>query len=177
MADSSPFDDVQPEDASVDLLLRNLSHSEGQVRERARKELAERGPDVIDDLAPYTRSPNERERWEAAKTLGQIRDPGAARLLAEAMDDDRFDVHWIATEGLIHLGDRSVAPVLHQLVERAHSVRIREGAERVLGEVSRTVDDEDLSELVREVLEALHGFTPVEQIAEKAYETLRKLDT
>lgn len=176
MADRSPFENVQPEEASVDLLLRNLSHSDGQVRERSRKELAERGPDVIPDLAPFVRSPNERERWEAAKTLGQIRDPRAARLLAEAMDDDRFDVHWIATEGLIHLGDRSVGPVLHQLVERAHSVRIREGAHRVLGELSRSIDEGTTGELIQEVLSTLRGFHPVEEIAEKAYEAVRKLE-
>ena len=176
MADASPFEETPPEEASIDLLLRNLSHRDGQVRERSRKELAERGPDVIDDLAPLVRSPNERERWEAAKILGQIRDGRASRLLAEAMDDDRFDVHWIATEGLIHLGEKSISPVLHQLVERAHSVRIREGANRVLGEITRGLEEEEKTELVREVLETLHGFHPVEEIAENAYEALRKLD-
>lgn len=177
MPDAPLEEGTEYKDASVAKLIRLLSDSDGKVREKARNVLAEREPAVIDQLEPLINSPNDLERWEAAKTLAQMRDGRTADLLAEAIKDDRFDVHWVAGEGLIHLGYKAVPAVLHSLVEAAHSVRVREGANRVLGEVLRGLSvKEKHAKSIKKVLDTLHGFHPVEEIAEQAYEALRALE-
>ncbi len=177
MAEAPSHEDTESADTPVPTLIRQLSVADGAERESARNALARRGKEVIDQLEPLIESPNVRERWEAAKTLAQMRDAAAAPILARAMNDDRFDVHWVASEGLINLGLKGVPSALRSLVEKAHSVRVREGANRVLGEVLRGLPlDEKEATVIRDVLDTLHGFHPVEEIAETAYRAVRALE-
>jgi HEAT repeat protein len=177
MTEADSREDTEFEDLPIPTLVRKLSVADGGERERARKALVRRGTDVIDSLEPLIESSSVRERWEGTKTLAQLRKKEAAPLLARAMDDDRFDVHWVATEGLIYLGMKGVPAVFRALVEKAHSVRVRDGASRVLGEVLRGLQlEEEEATIIRKVVDTLRGFHPVEEVSETAYQAVRALE-
>jgi HEAT repeat protein len=54
-------------------------------------------------------------RWEAAKALGQIGDKSATEALTKALEDNEFDVRWLAAEGLIIIGRDSIKLLLEAL--------------------------------------------------------------
>jgi len=73
-------------------------------------------------------SKDDWRRWEATKALGQIADPEATDALISALQDEMFDVRWLASEGLVAIGDKAIAPLLKALVSNPESVFLREGA-------------------------------------------------
>jgi len=64
---------------------------------------------------------------EAVKALGEIADPRAAPALVVTLEDEGFDIRWLAAEGLIALGPVGLAPRLEALAEKANSVYLTGG--------------------------------------------------
>lgn len=119
--------------ATIKSLIADFASKEGKVREKARQSLAGFGaaafPLVVDALS----HPNPQMRWEAAKTLGEIRNPAAVPALVGALEDEEFDVRWLAAEALISIGDESVVePLLKVLIGRGDNIWVQEGAHHVL---------------------------------------------
>ena len=50
--------------------------------------------------------------------LRDIGDPAAAPALVRALEDENFDIRWIAAEGLIAVGQGALTPLLQALVQR-----------------------------------------------------------
>ncbi len=113
-------------------LISDLANKDGLIRMNARQKLVEKGSSSIDYLAELLESPKDIQRWEAVKALGQIGDPVAIPLLINALEDDDSDVRWLAAEGLIQFGTDSLKPILEELMDRYHSVFLREGAHHVI---------------------------------------------
>jgi hypothetical protein len=149
----------------------DLGSRDGMVRQRARDSLvAIRKPAII-HLAKLTKDRNEQVRWEAAKALGEIADPKTAAPLTCALEDEEFDVRWLAAEGLITLKNKGLPPLLKALIKRPQSVWLREGAHHILHDLSRT----NLRKQVKALMDALEGVEPEIEVPPAAQNLLNSL--
>ena len=123
-------------------LISYLDSQESKVREKARIDLINIGPPVIEFLADIVDSDKDIVRWEVVKILVQIEDPLATPLLIKALEDDKGSIRWLASEGLIHLGDLVIIPLLIALQERAASIFLRAGAHHVLQKIKPNIPEE-----------------------------------
>jgi HEAT repeat protein len=120
-------------------------------------------------------SPQKRIRWEAVKTLAAMIDVHSVETFALLLDDPLSEVRWLAADGLIGLGPRSVAPVLKSLLRESLSPGHRQMARRVLRQLSS--DNDVLAEITRPVIEVLDMETlDPGVIATKAERALGDLD-
>ena len=125
---------VTPDDRRTERILQWASalDSESRLeREAARHALVEEGSAAVPALIECTRGDAAHLRWEAAKALGEIREPESAPALIHLLDDEDSGVRWLAAEGLLALERRALMPLLTAL-ERPGSRRLREGAYHVL---------------------------------------------
>ncbi len=166
-----PKSEAEPIAETIDSLVEKLSSSDGLKRQSARQELAFIGSPAIPALLKALQSPNERVRWEAAKALGEIRDPLAAPGLVQALEDEEPAVRWLAASALIALGRASLPSLLQALEGHSASVAMREGAHRVLHALIRDGRAPDAVP----VLEALEDIEPAVEVPIAAYNVLQKI--
>ena len=95
-------------------------------------------------------------RWEAAKALSQIGNNRVIKALLEALSDEKFEVRWLAAEGLIRIGHKAIVPLLEALVNHSDSYWLREGIHHVLHDMNTG----KITEVLRPVLVALEGPEP-----------------
>lgn len=127
-----------PEDKKIKQLLDAIGSDDTQIRTNARKQLAELGEKSIDYLMELVDHPKHIYRWEALKTLNDINDPLAIPISLQALEDDESDIRWIAAEGLINLGQKSIEPLLKLLIEKSDSVFVLAGAHHVFYDLKKT---------------------------------------
>ena len=159
--------------AIISALIADLGSKDGVVRVRARKSLVAIGKPAIDPLVEALASKKELIRWEAAKAIGQIGDPIATLALVRALEDEMFDVRWLAAEALITIGKKALVPLLKALTRHSDSLWLREGAHHVFHDLS----DRKSVEVLRPVLTALEDSEPsveVPQVANTALKALTK---
>jgi HEAT repeat protein len=156
---------------TISSLIADLSRKDGVVRESARQSLVAIGTPAVALLIEALVHPKESVRWEAAKALGEIRNPAAAPALVAALEDKVFDVRWLAAEGLIALRGEGLVPLLEALTERPDSLWLRDGVHYVLREVSAG----ELNEVLRPVRAALDGIEPSVEVPFAAKTALNKL--
>jgi HEAT repeat protein len=113
-------------------LINNLSSDNSIERIKARYELVKIGKPAIEYLIGLQYLNIAHIRWEAIKTLSQIADPDAIPILINALENDRFDVRWLAAEGLIDIGIESIKPLLIALEARQDSKFLIEGVHHIL---------------------------------------------
>jgi hypothetical protein len=112
--------------------LVDLENDDIRVRNTARWLLTDMGPEAVPDLIQQLKKDKEHCRWEAAKILGEIRDPSAANALVDALVDQSINVHWAASEALIKYGREAILPLLEGITRHFDSMRFRQGAYHVL---------------------------------------------
>lgn len=118
------------------------------------------GKAAVPFLTEALKNKNDLMRWEAAKALGEIGDPGAAPALVKALEDEDFDVRWLAAEGLIKMNINGLKPLLQALEYRGDSVFLREGAHHVFHDLSKGA----LRKYLVPVLAALEALEPGEEV-------------
>jgi HEAT repeat protein len=155
----------------IDRLIGDLASSEGMQRQRARKRLVDIGRLATPPLVETLQSTSKHARWEAAKALGAIQDPGAAPALVGALRDQESSVRWLAAKGLIGLGRDALIPLLESLEKESDSVWMREGAHRVL----HALVEEDVANDAAPVLEALEDIEPAIEVPIAAFNLLQVL--
>jgi HEAT repeat protein len=158
---------------SISSLVAELSKEDGAARERARYSLVAIGAPAVACLIEALASRNELLRWEAAKALGDIRDPAAAPALVAALEDEVFDVRWLAAKGLIALRGEGLVPLLRALLERSDSLWLREGAHHVFHDLVR--GRPDLGDVLQPLLVALEDVEPSLEVPIAAAAALDKL--
>jgi HEAT repeat protein len=159
--------------ATIRALIVDLGSKDGMVRVRARKSLVAIGKPAVGSLVEALASKKELVRWEAAKSLGQIDDPTTTQALVKALEDDMFDVRWLAAEALIIIGKEALVPLLQALTQHSDSLWLREGAHHVFHDIEKA----RFEKIVQPVLAALEDVEPsleVSYTAEKALEALAK---
>jgi HEAT repeat protein len=156
---------------TVDSLMKDLASGDGIVRQNARRRLVQMGHAAVPALVEGMQHPRERVRWEAAKALGEIRDPAGAPVLVAALEDEEPAVRWLAATGLIGMGRGALAPLLEALEGHSNTVFMREGAHRVLHALKR----EGKAAEVQPVLDALENLEPPVEVPVAAYHVLHKI--
>lgn len=139
---------------SADLIttaVKKLSNVNSQERLAARTTLVRIGDKAVPILIEALNDKNETLRWEAAKALGEIRDPSAANALVETLTDKSFDVRWVAAESLISIGEAGIPALLEALVHKPASVMFYKQAHHILHALSR----DPMPIEVRKILQAL----------------------
>jgi HEAT repeat protein len=99
-------------------------------------------------------------RWEAAEALGEIGDSETAPVLVKALEDEEFDVRWLAAEGLIKMNVRGLKPLLEALEHQRDSGLLREGAHHLFHDLAKG----GLRKFVGPVLAALEALEPGEEV-------------
>jgi hypothetical protein len=155
----------------IDTLIADLKVRDGMTRQKARRRLVSMGKPTVPFLTKLLVDRQEQARWEAAKALGDIADPGASSALTSALEDEEFDVCWLAAEGLIRLGRDGLSSLFQALAERPNSVWLREGAHHILTTLSR----KRMKVLLKPMLSALVSVDPETHVPEVAHVLLNSL--
>ncbi len=117
---------------NIEELIKVFYSKDGIKRKMARYELVKIGKPAIKYLTGLLSEPKEQIRWEAIKTLSQIAAPESIPILIKALENDDFDVRWLAAEGLIEIGEKSIKPLLKSLAKHQDSKFLLEGVHHVL---------------------------------------------
>lgn len=98
----------------------------------ARSTLVEMGKTIVPQLHKLLESRNETLRMEIAKIVELIADRRSIPILISLLDDKEFEIRWIAAEGLIKIGRRSICPLLKAVRDGKSSFFFNKGAHHVL---------------------------------------------
>ena len=158
--------------ATIKSLINDLTNEREVRRDRVRRLLSALNKKALPALVKGLKSDNHRLKEESARVLGTIKNREAAEALIGALEDDIFDVRWLAGEGLISIGDIALEPVFSALTKRSDSTLIREGLHRVLHGMYRE-SDQVLIKPVLLALEDSESRLEVPLAAETALNSLR----
>jgi HEAT repeat protein len=150
------------ESKNTEELCNRLADLDPRCRHQAREQLVSMGVAVLPVLYQKLSSPDWHVRWEAAKALGEIGDPGAGEMLVALLQDDDTSVRWAAMGSLIDLGRGGLRPALEALTRDFQSTRLREGVHHVLHTLHNRGK---LTGVETEVFKALEGTAPGVQAA------------
>ena len=157
--------------ATISSLIADLASHDELIRVSARQSLVTVGRPALASLIEALADHNKWMRWEIAKALEQIGDPTAAHALVGALEDEIFDVRWLAAGGLIAMGHEALVPLLQALVEGSDSEWLREGAHHVLHDLARG----DIREVIQPVLAALDNIDASVEVPQAAMTALNVL--
>ena len=166
-------------ESRIDTLIKQLSDKDGQVREKARLTLVDIGKEATLALTKLLTAKDKQTRWEAAKALVSIADPAAIPTLIKTLEDDIFDIRWLAGEALVAIGPDCIRPLLEALSTGAKNLFLREEARHVFKYLLR--DNPKANELIvilKPVIDALNGSAAsveVPGVAKTALEKLNKI--
>ena len=118
----------------IEKLIKKFYSKDGIERKTARYELVKIGKPAVKNLFSLLEAPKEYTRWEAIKTLSQIADPEAIPVLIKALENEDFDIRWMAAEALINIGKESIKPLLEAVVSGKESIFLLEGVHHILKE-------------------------------------------
>ncbi len=140
---------------TIEELIETLSNPNGIIRQKARYELVKMGNPALDYLLELQGAAKHLARWEAVKAISEIGTRDSIPILINALEDEEFDVRWLAAEGLIDIGHSSVYPLLKAFISNKDSIHLKEGVHHVLKglEVRGLYDDK------YEIIKALESFT------------------
>jgi HEAT repeat protein len=127
----------QEMNSTIKTLITALSSVNDFSRVEARKALESMGSQAVPYLIQALKHPDYLRRWEAAKALGEIKDPEAVPALVEALEDEKFDVRWLAANALIEMNVKALKPLFKALIEHADSILLRQGAHHVLHDLAK----------------------------------------
>ncbi len=166
------------QDLPPDLLARihreinDLGSMNDTTRFRARKSLVRIGKPAVPALVHALKNPSHQIRWGAVKAMVEIGDPANATVLVKVLEDDVFDIRWIASEGLVALGVVGLEPLLQALVDRPQVASLREGAHHVF----HVLSEMGMGQLLAPVMAAMDTIEPTATIppaARRAVDAIR----
>ncbi len=117
---------------TIEELIQDLSSPNGIIRQKARYELVKMGNPALDYLLELQGAKKHLARWEAVKAISEIGTRESIPILINALEDEEFDVRWLAAEGLIEMGHSSVYPLLKAFISNKDSIHLKEGVHHVL---------------------------------------------
>jgi hypothetical protein len=91
-----------------------------------------------------------------------------------ALEDRAYGVRWLAAVGLVDIGRDALVPLLEALRARSTSVWVQEGAHHVLHDLAKR--EPASKSLLADVLAALDGMDPQEEVLRPAYDVLVRLE-
>lgn len=154
---------------SIEELINDLANPNGIIRQKARYELVKMGNPALDYLLELQSSDKHLARWESVKAISEIGSKESIPILINALEDEEFDVRWLAAEGLIDIGHSSVYPLLKSFISNKDSVHIKEGVHHVL----KGLEMRGLYNDKYEIIKALESFTAPVQLELKVISMLK----
>lgn len=156
-------------------LIRKLEGKNGLTRKEAREELVSMNTKILPYLHKLTKVNQDVLRWEVCKTIADIGDIFSVFELMRLLNDSKSDIRWVAAEGLINIGRKSVPYLLKEIILSNDSLYIREGVHHVLRELFTKQEKSQFHSLLKsleysgetselaplEATKALHVFTSV----------------
>ncbi len=130
-------------------LVRGLISEEGMSRMKARNLLVKQGPANLPYFGMLLHTDNRLLRWETAKVIEEIADEASVPLFLDLLEDSDDDIRWIAAEGLIRIGKKSIRPLLGKLILKGDSFFMKVGAHHILKSLSHGKERERLMPLLR----------------------------
>ncbi|MDD5369299.1 MAG: HEAT repeat domain-containing protein [Anaerolineaceae bacterium] len=159
--------------SAIQALIIALGSMNDTARFTARKALVRIGKPAEPALIHALKSGNHLTRWGAAKALIEIGDPANATQLVMVLEDDVFDIRWIASEGLIALGYSGLDALLQALIDHPDLASLREGAQHVL----HVLSEMGMGQLLAPVQEALESISPATALPPAAQRALHLIRT
>src|SRR4030042_3587877 len=126
--------------STIKSLIDDLTNERELRPDRVRTLLSALNTKALPSLIKCLKSHNHKLKEESARVLGTIKNREAVEALIGALEDDIFDVRWLAGDRLISVGDAALEPVFSALTQRSDSTLIREGLHRVLHGMYRESD-------------------------------------
>jgi HEAT repeats len=117
------------------LIKGSLDNSSSSKKLAARKTLVKIGRSIIPQINKLLAAENNLLRMEAAKIVELIADRKSIPFLINLLDDKVFEIRWIAAEGLIKIGRRSILPLLKAVRDGKSSILFNNGVHHVLIEL------------------------------------------
>jgi HEAT repeat protein len=151
----------------IQRLVSDLGSMNDHVRLNARRQLIHIGKPAESALINVLQHANHLMRWGAVKALTEIGDPATAPVFVQVLEDDVFDIRWIASEGIIALGISGLKPLLQALIDHPEIPSLREGARHVVHVLSQMGMSVILDPL-KDALESIHPATTVPPAADHA---------
>jgi len=99
---------------------------------RSRAVLVNMGKEILPQIHKLCNSGDVLVRMEAVKIVELIASRVSIAVLIDLLNDTEFDIRWIAAEGLIKIGRRSIRPILKSVRNGNNSVILNRGAHHVL---------------------------------------------
>jgi HEAT repeat protein len=137
--------------SAIEPLINDLTCEVVTRCQNARRALVKMGPAAVPELVKALNHKNQWVRWEATKALAQIGDSAGTGALIGLLENEEFDMRWMAAEGLIAIGPRSIPKLLKALIENPHSRWLLDGAHHVIHDIRRG----DLDKILKPLLNAL----------------------
>jgi HEAT repeat protein len=116
-------------------LIEKYEDNNGLIREKARHSLVNMGTRVVPYLHKLADIDDDTFRWEICKTISEIADENSIDILIKVLKDPNGDIRWIAAEGLIHIGRKSIPSLLREIMHSNDSLFLREGAHHVISKL------------------------------------------
>jgi HEAT repeat protein len=145
---------------SLTFLIKESLDSKNSVKKlAARSKLVRMGKAIIPQMHHLLDSKNDILRMEAAKVVELIADRRSIPFLINLLDDKLFEIRWIAAEGLIKIGRRSIMPLIKSIRDGKSSFILNKGAHHVL--LSLLTEDEK-----NKLMTLLHSLDDAKELGE-----------
>ena len=119
-------------DNLVKLINDSLDIDDYSKKLSARETLVMMGKTIIPQMHKLLDSENDLLRMKAAKIVELIADRRSIPFLLRLLDDPLFDIRWLAAEGLIKIGRRSICPLLKSVRDGRSSLFFNRGTHHIL---------------------------------------------
>lgn len=130
------------------LIAELIDDSDYKKKHDARKTLVKMGKTIIPDIHKLLNSNSVLIRKEAAKVVQLIADLRSVPKLIILLDDTDFDIRWIASEGLIRIGRKSITPLLKAICVGKSSLFLDRRAHQILSKLLYENEKEQLMSLM-----------------------------
>jgi len=122
-------------DYLVKLIHESLDPKDFSNKLSARESLVKMGKTIIPQLHKLLSSESDALRMESCKIIELIADRKSIPFLLKLLEDPVFDIRWIAAEGLINIGRRSICPLLKSVRDGKSSLFFNNGTHHILLEL------------------------------------------
>ena len=111
-------------DNLASLIKESLDSKNSVKKLAARSKLVRMGKIIIPQIQTLLNSENLLLRMETVKIVELIADKRSIPFFINLLDDKEFEIRWIAAEGLIKIGRRSIVPLLKSVRDGKSSLNI-----------------------------------------------------
>jgi hypothetical protein len=158
-------------DQTIEGLIMALSSDNGSTRREARKSLVAIGSPAVPSLIEALKQKNDDVRREVVRGLSEIGGAEVAPALIKTLEDEEFDIRWLAAEAIIQLGVNGLRPLLQALIDHGDSPLLLEGAHHVIHYMAKG----GLRKYLGPVLASLEGIGTAVKAPVAAYQALEML--